>query len=92
MRLLAGRTGTLCFSVEPWAACSACASASLALGSAGVSDRRRESVSRLTGAVSDKYGRRRVLLATMVGNLVSAAIWLRSTAFVRYVGLVVHMY
>lgn len=33
--------------------------------------------------MSDKYGRKKVLLATMVGNIVSAAIWLRSTTFVR---------
>jgi MFS family permease len=32
--------------------------------------------------VSDKYGRKKILLATMVGNIVSAAIWLRSTTFV----------
>jgi hypothetical protein len=33
-------------------------------------------------SVSDKYGRKRVLLATMVGNIISAAMWLRSTTFV----------
>ncbi len=32
--------------------------------------------------VSDKYGRRPVLLATMIGNIVSAGIWLQSTSFV----------
>lgn len=33
-------------------------------------------------AVSDRYGRKKVLLATMVGNILSATIWLRSTTFV----------
>lgn len=33
-------------------------------------------------AVSDTYGRKKVLLMTMLGNILSAAIWLRSTTFV----------
>ncbi|ORY22496.1 major facilitator superfamily domain-containing protein [Naematelia encephala] len=33
------------------------------------------------GGLSDRYGRKKVLLATMVGNLVSAAIWVQSTSF-----------
>jgi hypothetical protein len=32
--------------------------------------------------VSDRYGRKKVLLATMTGNLLSAVVWLRSTTFV----------
>jgi len=32
--------------------------------------------------VSDKYGRKPVLLMTMIGNLISAFIWLKSTTFV----------
>jgi hypothetical protein len=31
--------------------------------------------------VSDKYGRKPVLLATMIGNIISAGIWLGSTSF-----------
>ena len=33
-------------------------------------------------SVSDKYGRKRVLLCTMLGNILSAIIWTRSTSFV----------
>lgn len=32
--------------------------------------------------VSDRYGRKKVLLATMVGNILSAVIWVQSTSFV----------
>ena len=32
--------------------------------------------------VSDRYGRKKVLLATMTGNILSAVVWLRSTTFV----------
>jgi hypothetical protein len=32
--------------------------------------------------VSDKYGRKPVLLLTMLGNILSAFIWLKSTTFV----------
>lgn len=32
--------------------------------------------------VSDRYGRKRVLLATMIGNIISTVIWLESTSFV----------
>lgn len=38
--------------------------------------------SELTRAVSDRYGRKNILLATMVGNILSAVVWLRSTSFV----------
>jgi MFS family permease len=31
--------------------------------------------------VSDRYGRKKVLLATMIGNIISALIWLQSTTF-----------
>lgn len=33
------------------------------------------------GALSDKYGRKSVLLATMIGNFASNAIWMVSTSF-----------
>lgn len=38
------------------------------------------------GALSDKYGRRNVLLASMVGNLVSALLWVCSGSFGVYAG------
>ncbi|GHJ86419.1 hypothetical protein NliqN6_2821 [Naganishia liquefaciens] len=41
-------------------------------------------ISPFLGRLSDKYGRKKVLLATMVGNILSAAIWLRSTTFSSY--------
>ena len=34
------------------------------------------------GILADKYGRRRVLLASMVGNVLSTLIWIQSTSFV----------
>ncbi|ODN97482.1 hypothetical protein L198_04049 [Cryptococcus wingfieldii CBS 7118] len=37
------------------------------------------------GRLSDRYGRRKVLLATMVGNIASAAIWIQSTSFESYI-------
>ncbi|KAA1466340.1 MFS DHA1 sub-family [Dentipellis sp. KUC8613] len=36
------------------------------------------------GSLSDKYGRRRVLLITMIGNIVSALVWIQSTTFASY--------
>ncbi|KAI9001081.1 MFS general substrate transporter [Trametes punicea] len=36
------------------------------------------------GALSDKYGRKRVLLLTMIGNVLSALVWLKSTTFATY--------
>lgn len=41
-------------------------------------------VSPKIGALSDKYGRKRVLLATMVGNILSALVWMKSTSFSSY--------
>ncbi|GAA5892788.1 hypothetical protein JCM6882_000580 [Rhodosporidiobolus microsporus] len=41
-------------------------------------------ISPFLGRLSDKYGRRNVLLATMVGNLVSAALWLAADSFGLY--------
>jgi hypothetical protein len=35
------------------------------------------------GKLSDRYGRRPVLLASMLGNIASTVIWLQSTTFVR---------
>jgi hypothetical protein len=35
----------------------------------------------LSITVSDRYGRKKVLLATMIGNILSALIWLQSTTF-----------
>jgi len=36
------------------------------------------------GSLSDRYGRKNVLLWTMVGNLLSAVVWLQSTSFASY--------
>ncbi|KAG1755585.1 major facilitator superfamily domain-containing protein [Suillus lakei] len=36
------------------------------------------------GSLSDKYGRRNVLLITMIGNILSALIWIKSTTFASY--------
>ncbi|TFY67804.1 hypothetical protein EVG20_g3809 [Dentipellis fragilis] len=36
------------------------------------------------GSLSDKYGRRRVLLITMIGNILSALVWIQSTTFASY--------
>ncbi|KAF8138434.1 major facilitator superfamily domain-containing protein [Boletus edulis] len=38
----------------------------------------------LIGALSDKYGRRNVLLVTMAGNILSALIWIKATTFSSY--------
>jgi len=41
-------------------------------------------VSPYIGTLSDKYGRKRVLLVTMIGNILSALIWVKSTTFASY--------
>ncbi|KAJ7764993.1 major facilitator superfamily domain-containing protein [Mycena maculata] len=41
-------------------------------------------VSPRIGSLSDKYGRKRILLITMIGNILSAVLWLQSTTFVSY--------
>ncbi|KAI9613758.1 hypothetical protein KEM48_003651 [Puccinia striiformis f. sp. tritici PST-130] len=37
------------------------------------------------GRLSDRYGRRPILLMTMIGNIISAILWLTSTSFGPYV-------
>jgi len=41
-------------------------------------------VSPWIGSLSDKYGRKRILLLTMIGNILSAVIWVQSTTFASY--------
>lgn len=41
-------------------------------------------VSPWIGSLSDKYGRKRILLFTMIGNILSAVIWVQSTTFASY--------
>ncbi|KAI0004885.1 MFS, DHA1 sub-family [Russula compacta] len=41
-------------------------------------------VSPYIGSLSDKYGRKKVLLITMIGNILSALVWIRSTTFASY--------
>ncbi|TFK29399.1 MFS general substrate transporter [Coprinopsis marcescibilis] len=41
-------------------------------------------VSPKIGALSDKYGRKNILLLTMVGNILSALVWMKSTTFATY--------
>jgi MFS family permease len=67
-----------CCLVELWGAYSVSANVSLVLPSALVS------LAFMIGltVVSDRYGRKKVLLATMTGNILSAVVWLRSTTFV----------
>ncbi|KAI0092736.1 major facilitator superfamily domain-containing protein [Irpex rosettiformis] len=36
------------------------------------------------GSLSDKYGRKRILLLTMIGNVLSALVWIKSTTFASY--------
>ncbi|KAI0269115.1 MFS DHA1 sub-family [Gloeopeniophorella convolvens] len=36
------------------------------------------------GSLSDKYGRKRILLITMIGNILSALVWIKSTTFASY--------
>jgi hypothetical protein len=67
-----------CCLVELWGVCSVSANVSLVPPSAPVS---LILVIPLM-VVSDRYGRKKVLLATMTGNILSAVVWLRSTTFV----------
>jgi len=41
-------------------------------------------VSPYIGSLSDKYGRKKVLLITMIGNMLSALVWVKSTTFASY--------
>ncbi|KAI0702861.1 MFS general substrate transporter [Cytidiella melzeri] len=41
-------------------------------------------VSPYIGSLSDKYGRKRILLLTMIGNVLSAVVWVQSTSFASY--------
>uniref|UniRef100_D8PPJ3 Major facilitator superfamily (MFS) profile domain-containing protein n=1 Tax=Schizophyllum commune (strain H4-8 / FGSC 9210) TaxID=578458 RepID=D8PPJ3_SCHCM len=41
-------------------------------------------VSPFIGSLSDKYGRKKILLITMIGNIASAIIWIQSTTFASY--------
>jgi len=41
-------------------------------------------VSPQIGALSDRYGRKRILLITMIGNIASAVVWIQSTSFASY--------
>ncbi|KAH8105911.1 MFS general substrate transporter [Cristinia sonorae] len=41
-------------------------------------------ISPYIGSLSDKYGRKRVLLITMLGNMLSAIVWIQSTSFASY--------
>jgi MFS family permease len=70
--------------VELWAVCSASASALLALNWVAVSESNAAGIPFGLTKVSDRYGRKNVLIATMMGNILSAIIWLRSTSFVSW--------
>ncbi|KAH6915348.1 major facilitator superfamily domain-containing protein [Coprinopsis sp. MPI-PUGE-AT-0042] len=37
------------------------------------------------GSLSDKYGRKKILLITMIGNILSALVWFQSTTFASYI-------
>ncbi|EJD53739.1 MFS, DHA1 sub-family [Auricularia subglabra TFB-10046 SS5] len=41
-------------------------------------------VSPRIGALSDKYGRKKILLLTMAGNILSAIVWIQSTSFASF--------
>jgi len=41
-------------------------------------------VSPWIGSLSDVYGRRNILLLTMIGNILSALVWIKSTTFASY--------
>ncbi|KAI0307292.1 major facilitator superfamily domain-containing protein [Multifurca ochricompacta] len=41
-------------------------------------------VSPYIGSLSDKYGRKKILLITMMGNILSALVWIKSTTFASY--------
>ncbi|CUA67729.1 Major facilitator superfamily domain-containing protein 10 [Rhizoctonia solani] len=36
------------------------------------------------GSLSDKYGRKRILLVSMIGNILSAIVWVQSTSFASF--------
>ncbi|KAL5636528.1 hypothetical protein ACGC1H_000475 [Rhizoctonia solani] len=36
------------------------------------------------GSLSDKYGRKRILLLSMIGNILSAVVWIQSTSFASF--------
>jgi len=41
-------------------------------------------VSPYIGSLSDNYGRKKILLITMIGNMLSALVWVKSTTFASY--------
>ncbi|CAE6360327.1 unnamed protein product [Rhizoctonia solani] len=41
-------------------------------------------ISPYIGSLSDKYGRKRVLLVSMIGNILSAIVWIQSTSFASF--------
>ncbi|KAF8591415.1 MFS general substrate transporter [Ramaria rubella] len=41
-------------------------------------------VSPYIGGLSDRYGRKKILLLTMIGNLLSAIVWIQSTTFASF--------
>ncbi|KAI9512223.1 MFS DHA1 sub-family [Russula earlei] len=41
-------------------------------------------VSPYIGTLSDRYGRKKILLITMIGNMLSALVWIKSTTFASY--------
>ncbi|KAH7343343.1 major facilitator superfamily domain-containing protein [Rhizoctonia solani] len=41
-------------------------------------------ISPFIGSLSDKYGRKRILLISMMGNILSAIIWIQSTSFASF--------
>ncbi|KAI0036795.1 MFS general substrate transporter [Vararia minispora EC-137] len=41
-------------------------------------------VSPIIGSLSDKHGRKKILLLTMLGNILSAVVWVKSTTFASY--------
>jgi len=43
-------------------------------------------VSPWIGSLSDAYGRKPILLISMIGNILSAIVWMRSTSFMSFLG------
>ncbi|CAE6527120.1 unnamed protein product [Rhizoctonia solani] len=41
-------------------------------------------ISPYIGSLSDKYGRKRILLLSMIGNILSAIVWVQSTSFASF--------
>ncbi|CAE6469435.1 unnamed protein product [Rhizoctonia solani] len=41
-------------------------------------------ISPYIGSLSDKYGRKRILLLSMIGNILSAMVWIQSTSFASF--------